>query len=100
MKDCGTAFLQALAASMKNILETIGSESFLARAGVHQGASTSCQLFTFFIKSTIDAIATSGPDGWLSNLHTLLLMDDTVILATSRKQMHKKLKLLKKVQMI
>ncbi len=61
-----------------------------------QGASTSWPLFTFFIESTIDAIATSGPDGLLGNLHTLLLMDGTVILATSRKQMQKKLKLLKK----
>ncbi len=69
---------------------TIGSESFSASAGVRQGASTSCPLFTFFIQSTIDAIATSGPDGGLGNLHTLLLMDDTVILATSRKQITEK----------
>ncbi len=96
LKGCGTAFPQALTASMKNSSGTIGSESFSASAGVCQSASTSCPLFTFFIESTIDAIATSGPDGWLGNLHTLLLMHDTVILATSRKQMHKKLKLLTK----
>ncbi len=95
LKGCGTAFLQAVAASMKNSLGTIGREAFSANAGVRQGASISCPLFTFFIESTIDAIATSGPDGWLGNLQTLLLMNDTVILATSRKQMYKKLKLLK-----
>ncbi len=55
----------------------------------HTTVIAGCLLFTFFIKSNIDAIATSGHDGWFGNLHTLLLMDDTVILATSRKQMHK-----------
>ncbi len=87
LKGFGTAFLQALVASMKKTSGTIGSESFSASAGVCQGASTSCPLFTFFIESTIDASATSEPDGWLGNLHSLLLKDDTVILATSRKQM-------------
>ncbi len=50
----------------------------------------------FFIESTINSVATSGSDGWLSNLHTLLLIDDTVIFTNYQKQMCKKLKLLKK----
>ncbi len=58
MKGCGTAFLQALAITMKNTLGTIGSESFTASAGVCQGSRTSCPLFTFLIESTIDAVAT------------------------------------------
>jgi hypothetical protein len=47
-------------------------------------------LFTCFIDPTIDAINSEGPDGWLENLHTLLLMDDTVVFATSRTKLIKK----------
>ena len=94
-KGCGTRFLKALGASMTNSAGVIGNETFSTSAGVCHGASTSCPLFTFFIESTIDAVSQSGPDGWLENLHVLLLMDDTVILATSREQMEQKLKLLK-----
>ena len=37
-----------------------------------------------------------GPDGWLGALHMLLLMDDTVLFATSRQSMCKKLAILKR----
>ena len=41
------------------------------------------------------AINAFGPDDWLNNLHILRLMDDTVIFATSRDNLHAKLHLLK-----
>ncbi len=41
LNGCGTAFLQALVASIKPSLGTIWRESFRASAGVHQGATTS-----------------------------------------------------------
>ena len=60
-----------------------------------QGGCTSCPLFTCFIDTTIEAIACTGPDGWLGSLHCLLLMDDTVVFATSRHKLEEKLKSLK-----
>ena len=73
----------------------VGGETFSTFTGMRQGASSSCPLSTFFIDSTIEAMASFSPDGWLGNLHTLLFMDDTVIFATSRGNLHKKLFLLK-----
>ena len=95
-KGCGTLFLKALVASFNQSSGVIGNDSFKTSAGVRQGASSSCPLFTFFIDATVDAIAADGPDGWLEELHSLLLMDDTAVFATSRKSMEKKLKRLKK----
>ena len=92
---CGTVFLMAIAASLVNCTGLIGSMYFDTSAGVRQGASTSCPLFTFFIDATILAVNAYGPDGWLGCLHILLLMDDTVIFATSRESLQAKLKLLK-----
>ena len=57
---------------------------FEATSGVRQGGCTSCPLFTFFIDCTIEALSTSGADGWLGDIHTLLLMDDTVLFDTNR----------------
>ena len=51
--------------------------------------------FTFFVDPIITAIKSSGPDGWLQELHTLLLMDDTIVFATTRRKMEEKLLLLK-----
>lgn len=61
---------------------------------MRQGGSTSCSLFTYYINVTIRKIAEFGVDGFLGVLHCLLLMDDTVILATSRDAMSIKLALL------
>ena len=91
-KGCGTRFLLALACSLVCSLSSIGSQYFQTSSG----ASTSCPLFTFFIYATVEAICTFGPDGWLNDLHTLLLMDDTVIFATSKSRLEEKLKLLKR----
>ncbi len=94
-RGCGTAFLRAIKSAMMNSSGQIGNQTFSATAGVRQGASTSCPLFTFFIEPTIEACAATGPDGWLGNLHSLLLMDDTVVFATSRSAMERKLRDLK-----
>ena len=94
-KGCGTTFLKAVGASLVHSMGMVGGETFSTFTGVRQGASSSCPLFTFFIDSTIEAIASFGPDRWLGNLHTLLFMDDTVIFATPRGNLHKKLFLLK-----
>ena len=73
----------------------IGNNKFTTTAGVKQGGSSSCNQFTAYIDPTIDAVNAFGPDDWLNNLHILRLMDDTVIFATSRGNLHAKLHLLK-----
>ena len=45
--SCGTKFLKALWGSLQNSMGKIGEESFNATAGVRQGGSLSCPLFTF-----------------------------------------------------
>lgn len=66
----------------RNVLKSATVESSV---GMRQGASSSCLLFVIYINQIIrmlkDKIAI---DGFLGTLHALLLMDDTVILATSR----------------
>ena len=63
--------------------------------GVRQGSPTSCFLFTLFTNDLIRKIKTQcPPDGFLGWLHSLMLMDDTVILATTRERAEKKVRLL------
>ena len=52
-------------------------------------------LFTLFVDELIRLVkGRSGLDGFLEWLHLLMLMDDTVIFATSRQQLCKKLNVL------
>lgn len=55
----------------------------------------SCYLFTAYIDCTIEAVKSGPDDGWLSDMHLALLMDDSVILATTRESMVNKIRLLK-----
>ena len=48
----------------------------------------------------ISAINNFVTDGFLKDLHCLLLMDDTVIFATSREAMQEKLETLKVLQLM
>lgn len=88
---CGSQFLAALAESIRNTVYKFEDLFIHALQGVKQGGPTSCPLFTFFIDETIGVINEFGPDGFLGDLHTLLLMDDTAVLATSRVALHRKL---------
>ena len=60
------------------------------------GSSKNCPLFTCFIDETVKALKQTGPDSWLEDLHCLLLMDDTVIFASSRDKLKEKLCALKR----
>jgi hypothetical protein len=63
-----------------------------ANTGVLQGASSSGTLFVIYLDKMIRMIHdTCSADGFLGSLHTLLLMDDTVLLATSRQKLEEKL---------
>ena len=88
---CGQRYLQAIANSLKETTNVLGDVCFKSSSGVKQGAANSSSLFTFYINSTIRALKNGGSDGYLENLHCLLFMDDTAILATSRDALQSKL---------
>ena len=91
---CGQNFLTAVYQTLCCTKSVMGSAIIDAKMGVRQGGSTSCSLFTFYINDTIRALNSCEADGFLGNDHILLLMDDTILLATSRDKMHHKLTLL------
>jgi hypothetical protein len=93
-KGCGQRFLDALTGTLKHTANVIGNACFDATAGVRQGGSCSCSLFTLYVDEIVKAINSYGQDGFLNTLHCLLLMDDTTVLATSRAAMTDKLELL------
>lgn len=62
---------------------------------MRQGSPTSCLLFIIFVNDLIALIKNGcGVDGFLVWLHTLVLMDDTVLLSTTRQGMQRKITLL------
>lgn len=92
---CGVTMLGALIAMYTNTTSILGSTIITSTIGVRQGSPTSCYLFIIFVDVLILLIKSKcSPEPILGWLHTLMLMDDTVILATSREKMAEKLKLL------
>lgn len=94
---CGMIMLASLIA-MYSVTECIiGSAVVSASIGVRQGLATSCFLFVIYVNELIRIIkAECGPEGYLGWLHVLMLMDDAVLLATSRENMIRKLKIVSK----
>ena len=94
---CGVTMLGALISMYSNTTNILGSTVITSTIGVRQGSPTSCYLFIIFVDVLILLLksrCSSEPIlGWL---HCLMLMDDTVILATSREKMMEKLQLLDK----
>ena len=89
---CGRMMLSALMNMYKNTWNVLNSTIIDTSSGVRQGALTSCLLFTTYVDKMVRLIKESvHNDGFLGRLHVLLLMDDTVILATSREKCLKKL---------
>ena len=87
--------LAALMAFYAVTHSVIGTALVTATAGLKQGAPTSVILFIIFINDYIKLVKdTCGVDGFLSWLHLLVLMDDTVLLSTTRRGMLAKLQLL------
>ena len=92
---CGATMLFALIAMYKVTNSIIGTALISATIGVRQGSPTSCFLFTLFVNDMIKLIKQScNVDGFLGWLHVLVLMDDTVLLATTRQSMIRKIELL------
>jgi hypothetical protein len=77
--------LLAITVSYRYIKCILNSAVITARIGVRQGAPTSCLLFVLYVDNLVRKLKeTFDHDGFLGMLHALLLMDDTVLLATSR----------------
>ena len=94
---CGTIMKRTIAKIYSSTKMMLRTAVITATLGVRQGSPTSCFLFTLFTNDLIRSMKTQcGPDGYLGWLHTLMLMDDTVILATTRERAIEKVKILKK----
>ena len=92
---CGIVMLTAIISMYWLTRFVLGSTVISAALGVKQGSPTSCFLFILFVDEFVRFIKEhSIPDGFLDWLHLLMLMDDTVIFATSRERLCEKLKLL------
>ncbi len=92
---CGAVMLSALVAVYTLTESWLGPVTIVLSLGVRQGAPTSCILFIIFVDELIKLVKECcGLDGFLRWLHILVLMDDTVLLATSRDKMIDKIKIL------
>ena len=92
---CGTVMVCALM-SMYSVTSCIlGTVVITCTIGVKQGSPTSVFLFIIYVDVLIKMVKNRSPsDGFLSWLHLLMLMDDTIIFATSREKLVKKLEIL------
>lgn len=94
---CGAVMLAALIAMYKHTESVLGSTLVTVTLGVRQGSPTSCLLFIIFVNDLIMLMKQGcGSDGVLAWLHVLVLMDDTVVVATTRQNLVKKLNILQK----
>ena len=91
---CGMVMLAAVV-SMYVVTESIvGAAVVTAILGVRQGSPTSCFLFTIFVNELISNERKVQPRKFLEWLHIIILMDDTVLLSTSRLSMIKEVEIL------
>ena len=94
---CGMVMLGALVAMYRTTQSIIGTAVITATVGVRQGSPTSCFLFILYVNEMIRIIKeNSMNDGFLTWLHVLVMMDDTVILSTTREAMLHKVSLLQR----
>ena len=92
---CGKYMLHAIKSLYRISKSIIGGAIISANRGVPQGSPSSCLLFTLYVNKLITMIKQRcQPDGYLGWLHTLMLMDDTVILATNKQHCLEKLTIL------
>ena len=93
---CGKLMLLSLQAIYKNTKFLFKTVIIMANLGVKQGSSASCILFILYVDRMIKMVKNAFHDvGFLGSLHMLMLMDDTVLLATSKEQLIKKFQICK-----
>ena len=92
---CGLIMITALISMYTVTHSILGVAVISAVVGVRQGSPTSGFLFIVYVNVMIRNIKTkSGPDSFLEWLHVLMLMDDTVIFASTRERLIEKLNIL------
>ena len=92
---CGMTMLMALIAMYRCTNSVIGTALITATLGVRQGSPTSCILFVLYVNVMIKMIKQSCPlDGFLSWLHVMVMMDDTILLSTTKEGMKNKIKIM------
>ena len=92
---CGAAMVLSIAAIYQSTPMILGTAIVSATIGVRQGSPTSCFLFTLVVNDLIQDLKRKClPDSFLGWLHALMLMDDTILLATSREKASEKIKVL------
>lgn len=89
---CGKVMLHVIKAMYTCTKNMLRAAVIDTTVGVRQGAPTSGLLFVIYIDRMVQMLKrTIERDSFLGSLHVLLLMDDAVILATSREMCLKKL---------
>ena len=92
---CGATMLAALMAIYQDTSCILGSTIITSTIGVRQGSPTSCYLFVIFVDVLILMFKSRCvPEPIIQWLHVLMLMDDTIIFATSREKAQEKLDIL------
>ena len=88
---CGKRFLRAIISIYKNTVNILHSEHIRATVGVKQGGPMSCILFIIYLNTLAVMLRKLEKDSFLSDVHALMLMDDTVLLASSRERIIEKI---------
>ena len=82
---CGAVMLAILVSMYTVTQSVVGTAVVAATIGVRHGSPTSCILFIIYVNNLIALIKNNcGMIGFLTWLHMLMLMDDTVFISTTR----------------
>lgn len=93
---CGMLMMTAIISMYTVTNSILGTALISACVGVRQGSPTSCLLFVLCVNDMISLIKNNcGIDDFLQWLHVLVLMDDTVLLSTTRVGIVRKFTLLR-----
>ena len=91
---CGKRFLSALMAIYKHTINILNSQYIRATIGVKQGGPMSCILFIIYLNVMVVMIKLLANDAFLGDQHLMVLMDDTVLLGSTRDMIKKKFEIL------
>jgi hypothetical protein len=93
---CGFVMTNAITAAYENTTMLLQKTAIKSSMGVRQGSPTSCLLFTMVVNGLIRALKQKcHPDDFLGTTHSLMMMDDTVLLSTSRERAEEKILILR-----
>ena len=88
---CGQIMLKIIITAYRKTTFLFRNAMINSNMGVKQGSSTSCFLFILYVDRMVKMIK-HNDDGFLGGLHILMLMDDTVLLSTTREGIIKKIR--------